>query len=139
MTVRPAQMMHLVSQTIQSTKLKEALPGPAVTTNDRVGDAASCAYAISKCCVPPPLLPPTPPLPPPPPTPARTLNPQNAGREERGPRAQLRSLPATVGFSRRGHAAVQSIPTQLSCTRHLIHAVATPPKSEARRRRREAR
>lgn len=52
------------------------------------------------------------------------------------------SAPIPPGYrwlSRRGHAAVQSIPTQLSCTRHLIHAVAALPKREGRRRRGEAR
>lgn len=78
--------MHPVSQSVQPTKLKEALPGPAVTTNNREGDAAWRAYAISKCCIPPP--------PTPPPSP-RMFSPQNVGWEERGP---LPSLPATVGF-----------------------------------------
>lgn len=52
MTVRPAQMMHPVSQMIQPM-LKEALPGPTVKTNNREQDVPRRAYVISKCNIPP--------------------------------------------------------------------------------------
>lgn len=46
------------------------------------------------------------------------------------------ALPPSLGshWPLVGHAAVQSIPTQLPCTRHLIHAVAPLPEGRGKER-----
>ena len=128
MTVSPTQMMHPVSQMIQPM-LKEALPRPTVRANSRQENKAHydvlmlsknvtsvCFFFFFSDCLWWYSV---------------HVFLQNVGWETQS--VVLLWSPGSH-WPLVGHAAVQSIPTQLPCTQHLIHAVAPAPEGRGKER-----